>query len=73
MPHGMSIEFRHMSFFTKPYQRWHSWCQVKPVAIAMDSWIPVPECSLPDRSATSCRIAGSSRLRQAGLNRLEAA
>lgn len=38
------------------FQSWK--VEVKPVAIAMDSWIPVPECSLPDRSATSCRIVG---------------
>eukprot|EP00913_Durusdinium_trenchii_P004548 g4224.t1 len=35
-----------------------SWkVEVKPVAIALDAWIPVPECSLPDRSVTFCRIA----------------
>eukprot|EP00435_Cladocopium_sp_Y103_P038798 s996_g10.t1 len=38
------------------FQSWK--VEVKPVAIATDSWIPVPECSLPDRSATSCRIVG---------------
>lgn len=32
--------------------------QVKPVAITYDAWIPVPECSLPERNATSCRIVG---------------
>lgn len=43
--------------------------QVKPVAISLeDAWIPVPECSLPDRSATSCRIAWSS-LERPSLNR----
>ncbi|CAK9086158.1 unnamed protein product [Durusdinium trenchii] len=36
-----------------------SWkVEVKPVAIALDAWIPVPECSLPDRSVTFCRIVG---------------
>ena len=30
--------------------------QVKPTAITDDDWIPVPECSLPDRDATSCQI-----------------
>eukprot|EP00438_Fugacium_kawagutii_P010449 Skav231143 [mRNA] locus=scaffold2333:65122:92265:+ [translate_table: standard] len=33
--------------------------QVKPVAITIDAWIAVPECSLPDRSATSCTIVGT--------------
>ncbi|CAE7548399.1 unnamed protein product, partial [Symbiodinium natans] len=36
-----------------------SWkVEVKPAAIADDDWIPVPECSLPDRDATSCQIVG---------------
>ncbi|CAJ1453895.1 unnamed protein product, partial [Effrenium voratum] len=36
-----------------------SWkVEVKPVAIIDDDWIPVPECSLPDRGATSCSIVG---------------
>eukprot|EP00434_Breviolum_minutum_P006979 symbB.v1.2.006157.t1/scaffold360.1/size220131/11 len=39
------------------FQSWK--VEVKPVAISLeDAWIPVPECSLPDRSATSCRIVG---------------
>ncbi|CAE7891102.1 unnamed protein product [Symbiodinium necroappetens] len=36
-----------------------SWkVEVKPTAITDDDWIPVPECSLPDRDATSCQIVG---------------